>query len=495
MSLPTLPTAPPSPMGKGTLSRQLVLRTTALVALVTVALSVLTALASFQILQNQLDDRIQSAIERPSRTPHNGTDDQTSPGDPGGSGLIRIDAALTRNSAGAVAVVQSGYITRPDDVSEATVVSLLVALSEQTDGSPVTTPVAGGGLYRIQVQQRDLNGTTITTLVGLPYSEVTTPMTSQLIMAGLLTIGAVILSYVAARRVVETSLRPLTRLAATANQVSNLPLESGDGHVPIRVAPQDANPASEVGQVGLAFNHMLDNVENALAVRHRSETKVRQFVADASHELRNPLASIRGYAELTRRGSDELPEDAAHALGRIEAESERMSALVQDLLLLARLDSEPTLDLQPTDVTEIVLNAVSDARAANSDHTWALDLPEEPVTATADAHRLHQVVANLLANARTHTPAGTRVETALRAEGGVAVISVTDNGPGVPAEIRESVFERFTRADASRVRQAGGSSTGLGLAIVSAVVNAHGGQVGLESEPGRTTFSVRIPLA
>ncbi|MCB0913614.1 MAG: hypothetical protein KDB60_18570, partial [Propionibacteriaceae bacterium] len=232
MSLPTLPTAPPSPMGKGTLSRQLVLRTTALVALVTVALSVLTALASFQILQNQLDDRIQSAIERPSRTPHNGTDDQTSPGDPGGSGLIRIDAALTRNSAGAVAVVQSGYITRPDDVSEATVVSLLVALSEQTDGSPVTTPVAGGGLYRIQVQQRDLNGTTITTLVGLPYSEVTTPMTSQLIMAGLLTIGAVILSYVAARRVVETSLRPLTRLAATANQVSNLPLESGDGHVP-----------------------------------------------------------------------------------------------------------------------------------------------------------------------------------------------------------------------------------------------------------------------
>ncbi len=189
-------------------------------------------------------------------------------------------------------------------------------------------------------------------------------MTSQLMMAGLLTLGAILLSYVGARRVVERSLRPLTRLAATATQVSNLPLDSGDGNVPIRVAPGDANPASEVGQVGLAFNHMLDNVEGALAARHRSETKVRQFVADASHELRNPLASIRGYAELTRRGSEELPDDAAHALGRIEAESERMSALVQDLLLLARLDSEPTLDLQPTDLTEIVLNAVSDARAA-----------------------------------------------------------------------------------------------------------------------------------
>jgi two-component system OmpR family sensor kinase len=320
-------------------------------------------------------------------------------------------------------------------------------------------------------------------------------MSSQLIMTGLLTLGAILLSYIGARRVVERSLRPLTRLAATATQVSNLPLDSGEGHVPIRVAPGDANPASEVGQVGLAFNHMLDNVEGALAARHRSETKVRRFVADASHELRNPLASIRGYAELTRRGSEELPGDAAHALNRIEAESERMSVLVQDLLLLARLDSEPTLDLQPTDLTEIVLNTVSDARAASTDHTWSLNLPEEVVIGRADAHRLHQVVANLLANARTHTPPGTAVETALSAADGWAVISVTDNGPGVPAEIQDSVFERFTRADVSRVRQAGGSSTGLGLAIVSAVVNAHGGRVDLESRPGHTRFTIRIPLA
>lgn len=489
MTVATGPVAVPSPMGKGTLSRQLVLRTTALVALVTVALSMFTALASFQILQNQLDDRLHTAISRPVGT---GGGNMTSPNDepangpsdPAGSGLIRIERIAQTGKYATVAA--------PDGL---TADGLAALLKLDAGNDPKTVALPGLGLYRVLVQEREWARIEVVTVVALPYSEVTSPMTSQLIMAGLLTIGAILVSYVGARRVVERSLRPLTRLAATATHVSNLPLESGEGHVPVRVAPADANPASEVGQVGIAFNHMLDNVEYALAARHRSETKVRRFVADASHELRNPLASIRGYAELTRRGADELPADAAHALGRIEAESERMSALVQDLLLLARLDSEPTLELHPTDVTEIVLNAVSDARAASSDHVWALDLPDDVVIARADPHRLHQVVTNLLANARTHTPEGTRVETSLRAADGWAVITVTDNGPGVPAEIRDSVFERFTRADVSRVRQAGGSSTGLGLAIVSAVVNAHGGQVTLESRPGSTTFAIRIPLA
>ncbi len=480
MTLPVpVAMAVPSPMGKGTLSRQLVVRTTALVALVTVVLTLFLALASFQILERQLDDRLQAASGRPGRIPASTDNDQNGPADPAGSGLIRLDEL--REGIWRVT-------SAPDSLTKDAATALTdLALSN----APVTENVRGLGLYRFLVVQR--NG--LNTIVGLPYSEVSRPMISLLIMAGLLTLAAILLSYVGARRVVERSLRPLTRLAATATQVSNLPLDSGDGNVPIRVAPGDANPASEVGQVGLAFNHMLDNVEGALAARHRSETKVRQFVADASHELRNPLASIRGYAELTRRSSEELPDDAAHALGRIEAESERMSALVQDLLLLARLDSEPTLDLQPTDLTEIVLNAVSDARAADSDHTWSLNLPEDVVMGRADAHRLHQVVANLLANARTHTPPGTRVETALSTQDGWAVISVTDNGPGVPAEIQESVFERFTRADVSRVRKAGGSSTGLGLAIVAAVVNAHGGRVELDSRPGYTRLTIRVPLA
>lgn len=333
MTLPVpVKTAAPSPMGKGTLSRQLVVRTTALVALVTVALSLFTALASFQILQRQLDDRLEAAISRQLRGGPGGLDYQNGPGDLGGSGLIRIDAPMDGYELRVNGEVVAYYVSsHPESITEEMVTQLLGM--EATAGA-VTKPVPGGGLYRFVVRERGA----VKTVVGLPYTAVTAPMSSQLIMTGLLTLGAILLSYIGARRVVERSLRPLTRLAATATQVSNLPLESGDGHVPIRVAPGDANPASEVGQVGLAFNHMLDNVEGALAARHRSETKVRRFVADASHELRNPLASIRGYAELTRRGSEELPADAAHALGRIEAESERMSALVQDLLLLARLD-------------------------------------------------------------------------------------------------------------------------------------------------------------
>jgi two-component system OmpR family sensor kinase len=175
-----------------------------------------------------------------------------------------------------------------------------------------------------------------------------------------------------------------------------------------------------------------------------------------------------------------------------------MSHLVEDLLLLARLDSGPDLDLAPTDLTEIVINAVNDARAAGPEHVWQLDLPEEPVLAVGDRHRLHQVVANLLANARTHTPAGTRVESSVSIADGQAVITVTDNGPGIPLEIQDQVFERFTRADTSRVRAAGavqGKSTGLGLAIVSAVVEAHRGTVQVSSQPGHTKFAVRLPLA
>jgi two-component system OmpR family sensor kinase len=221
-------------------------------------------------------------------------------------------------------------------------------------------------------------------------------------------------------------------------------------------------------------------------------------VADASHELRNPLAAIRGYAELTRRDREKIPTDAAYAMSRVESEAERMSKLVEDMLLLARLDSGPDLDLQPCDLSEIVINAVSDARAAGPDHVWQLNLPQYPVIAQGDQHRLYQVMINLLANARTHTLPGTKVHTGVSVDGTEAVLTVTDNGPGIPPEVSGRVFQRFARGDASRMRApdaATGGSTGLGLAIVAAVVEAHHGTVTVTSEPGYTQFIVRLPLA
>lgn len=473
----TLPA--PAPMAKGTLGRQLVVRTTALVAAATIVLSLFTALASFQILQAQLDGRLESAIG--ARRPGGYPGSTSKPADPEGSGLIR----LVQWAPGST---MFNPLQAPDSLTDEAVAQLVVLDPSDT---PVTMTIEGLGLYRVMVVYRD----GLINVAALPFSAVTIPLTRQLMMAAVLTLGAIALAGFGARQVVANSLRPLRRLAGTASQVAALPLASGAGNLPVRVPPQDIDPRSEVGQVGVAFNQMLDHVEGALEARHRSETKVRQFVADASHELRNPLAAIRGYAELTRHDQAELPANTAHALSRIESESDRMSALVEDLLLLARLDSQPTLALQPTDVTQIVLNAVDDARVAGTDHRWGLDLPEEALIAQADPYRLHQVVANLLANARVHTPPGTSVVTSLRLEDGQVVIRVTDDGPGVPAELHDTVFERFTRAEASRVRHQGGSSTGLGLAIVTAVVGAHGGRVEMSSHPGTTTFTIRIPAA
>ena len=281
--------------------------------------------------------------------------------------------------------------------------------------------------------------------------------------------------------IVGRSLRPLQRVASTARQVSTMPLDRGEVDIGVRVPERDTDPRTEVGQVGAALNQMLGHVSDALTARQASETRVRQFVADASHELRTPLAAIRGYAELARR--DEADTDGvAHALRRVESESARMTTLVDDLLLLARLDSGRPLSRDEVDLTMLVVDAVSDARVAGPDHRWQMDLPEEPVTTIGDSARLHQVLANLLANARTHTPPGTVVSCGLRSDRHGAVITVTDNGPGIPPELQAEVFNRFVRGDSSRSRAAG--STGLGLAIVSAVTAAHGGSVG-RAEPAR----------
>ncbi|MCA0338038.1 MAG: HAMP domain-containing histidine kinase [Actinobacteria bacterium] len=332
-----------------------------------------------------------------------------------------------------------------------------------------------------------------TSVVGVPTGAVDRTLASliEIVTAGLL-LGLAIVG-VGGNWLVRRNLAPLARVADTAKQVSRLRLDSGEVALPARVSPRDADGHTEVGQVGQALNTLLDNVEDALKSRQHSEMRVRQFVADASHELRTPLASIRGYAELSRREREPVPPTVTHALGRVESEALRMQGLVEDLLLLARLDSGRPLEREPVDITLLTMDVVSDAHAAAPDHQWELDLPEEPIEISGDRARLHQVLANLLANARTHTPEGTRVITRIRREGAHVRVSVEDNGPGIPADLQPNVFERFTRGDDSRARVSG--STGLGLSIVAAVAGAHAGRVELESAPGRTVFSVLLPAS
>ena len=366
-------------------------------------------------------------------------------------------------------------------------------------------------------------------ITGLPLSSVESTL-SQIAGAELIVFLCVlVLAGVLGTVLVRLSLRPLRRVAVTAARVAELPLDSGEVSLPTGVPDND--PRTEVGRVGAAFNRMLYHVEKALGRREASEARLRRFAADASHELRTPLSAIRGYAELALRNPGPVPEDVAHALRRIQSESSRMGVLVDDLLLLARLDAGRPLEREPVDLSRLAIETTSDARVARDDHRWRLDLPDEPVLVQGDEHRLHQVLANLLSNAGQHTPPGSTVSVALALGGaspgdalpgdalsgdalpgagpgagavqrGVVPpgprveLSITDDGPGIPPELLPELFERFTRGDTGRARvaSAAGKSTGLGLAIVDAVVAAHGGGIIVTSRPGMTRFAILLPL-
>jgi two-component system OmpR family sensor kinase len=329
-------------------------------------------------------------------------------------------------------------------------------------------------------------------IAGMPLSPIQSVLRDVEVAEIVVFAAALVLTGVIGTGWVRLSLRPLRRVAATATRVAQLPLASGEVTLPERVP--DADPRTEVGQVGAAFNRMLGHVEAALARRAASEARLRRFAADASHELRTPLAAIRGYAELARRHPGPVPGDIAHALARVEAESARMSMLVDELLLLAQLDAGRPLAREPVDLSRLAIDATSDARAASPDHRWQLELPGEPVMVRGDEHRLRQVLANLVANAGRHTPAGTTVTVALAEQAGGAgtvQLSVSDDGPGIAPDLLPGLFERFVRGDSSRSRSAG--STGLGLAIVDAVTTAHGGSVDVTSRPGHTCFTITLP--
>ncbi|TQL69307.1 two-component system OmpR family sensor kinase [Nocardioides albertanoniae] len=349
----------------------------------------------------------------------------------------------------------------------------------------------GQGRFRVVAQAVavDPTGERAVLVMGLPTDEVENTIDSLVFWEAALTILGVLAAAGAGYLVVRRQLRPLREVAATAHTVAAMPLSSGEVEVAERVPARLTDDDTEVGQVGAALNTLLDHVETSLAQRHRNEQQVRQFVADASHELRTPLTTIRGYTELAQQ----RPEAVPTALGKVEEESLRMTALVEDLLLLARLDQGRPLARDPVDLTRLLLEAVDDARVVDASRTWRLELPPgaDPdaaeVIVTGDDQRLHQVITNLLTNERRHTPAGTTVTVRVRPGG----FDVHDDGPGFPPGLVPHAFERFTRADEARQRDGG---AGLGLALVHAIVTSHGGTVTLRSVPGDATIAVRLPV-
>ncbi len=351
---------------------------------------------------------------------------------------------------------------------------------------------SGSERWRLMVRQLD-DGTII--IVGQSLASVDEAV-DRLVAAELI-VGVGVLAVLAAVGVgvVQASLRPLTEIEHTAVAIAA-------GDLTRRVPRHDSD--TEVGRLASAFNTMITQIEGAFAARAASEERMREFVADASHELRTPLTTIRGFAELYRQGAARSPEETEALLLRIEGEAARMGLLVEDLLLLARLDQARPLTFAPVELRVLASDAATAARAVAPDRDIALEATGTPVLVIGDEPRLRQVIGNLMTNALTHTPGGTPIVVRVRTEDRLAVVEVSDAGPGLTEEQQRRVFERFYRVDKARTRRAAGtteavvphSGSGLGLAIVAALVAAHSGTVCVESTPGvGATFAVRLPLA
>ncbi|PFG35171.1 sensor histidine kinase [Sanguibacter antarcticus] len=501
-----------------TLRRRLVVVLVSLLIGVAATIGTLSTLALRESLVDQLDERLDQASIR-ALGAHEGPrvdaqNDATAAGEPaartGGTRALDVPPpGLDTPGQGAGTVTLSirnnielsGYIDAVGSYQSLTDEQIVVLEEVEPDGRPRTVSLDDLGPYRV-VAERTADGTLVVT--GLSSQDVTATVSQYLAVEVIIAALGILTAALAGGALVRRELRPLERVVATATRVSQVPLHRGEVAELERVPDADTDPGTEVGKVGSAVNRLLDHVEGALAARHESETQVRQFVADASHELRTPLASIRGYAELVRRMPDEVPDDVLHAMERVESESLRMTTLVEDMLLLARLDAGRPLGSEEVDLTALALDAVSDAHAAGPDHRWRLDLPEteesdddiddpSPTIVLGDEGRLRQVLVNLLANARVHTPVGTTIVTSVRSDGETVVLTVRDDGPGIPESLRNHLFQRFSRGNAAR--SPGSGSTGLGLAIVDAVVRAHRGRIDVDGTPGATTFTVTLPVA
>jgi two-component system OmpR family sensor kinase len=388
--------------------------------------------------------------------------------------------------AGGTILTKKSFVYGPSAPAEPDLRAPLPSTDESTEPGLFTTGALGGSSLRYRVLVQDVflqpGGQHGVLIVAIPLSEIRQTL-GRLLLIELLVSGAVLLGLgFLSWWLVRRGLRPLEEIGVTAGAIAA-------GDLTKRVEPTDER--TEIGRLGVALNAMLAQIEAAFEERRASESRLRRFVADASHELRTPLTSIRGYAELFRRGADSRPDDLAKSMQRIEAEASRMGLLVDDLLLLARLDQGRPLEREPVDVAQVAADAVESARAIE---------PHRPITVGSngsafvlgDEARLRQVADNLLDNVRVHTQPDTPVDVKVERIGHQVVLSVADQGPGMPVEVLARVFERFYRGDPARSRGTGG--VGLGLSIVSAIVDAHGGRVTCSSPEGAgTTFEISLP--
>ncbi|MFI0816857.1 ATP-binding protein [Streptomyces sp. NPDC021098] len=421
--------AHPSPRGRKntraaarrpwSLRTRLVVSAVSLIAVVCAVIGTVTTIALKSYLEGQVDNNLRSsaggamrkASEQPNSIDPRGPESiffLNGPGQPIGTAGARLgtDGKAIKSGKSNDEAMLPDFSNAAQRVDKLTSSQEKALTSIPLDDKVHAVDLPGLGSYRAVAKWNPRDGGII---MAFPLNQTQDTVNTLILVEVCVAAAGLVAAGLAGATMVGISLRPLRRVAATATRVSELPLHSGEVALRERVPASEADPRTEVGQVGAALNRMLGHIESALAARQESETRVRQFVADASHELRTPLASIRGYAELTRRGREEIGPDTRHALGRVESEAGRMTGLVEDLLLLARLDAGRPLECAEVDLSPLVVDAVSDARALGSDHGWRLELPDEPALVYGDSARLHQVLVNLLGNARNHTPAGTTV--------------------------------------------------------------------------------------
>ena len=470
------------------LRTRLVLVAMALLVAICGAVGVVSYASMDMYFNKQLDKQLEQASSRandfgrpPSNFPSSGRPD---PLEARGQGAGTLNARIDGSS-----VINSGLLNANGRRVALSTEDKQVLLSLPRDNRPVDRSLSNGD-YRLVAVETTYGDVIVT---GLPLADKQNAEASLVWTMVFVSLGGLVLIGLAGTVIIRRTMRPLEQLSEVATKVSRLPLDAGEVALAVRVPPSASHPGTEVGSVGHALNQMLNNVSRALEARQESETKVRQFVADASHELRTPLTAIRGYTELLRM-TENFTDDGRKSLARVQSQSERMTTLVEDLLLLARLDEGQPLKVTDVDLTQLVIETVSDEKVMAPDHIWKLQLPDEPITVRGDATQLHQVLANLLSNARKHTDPGTTVVTGVTLSAdGSAVVTVTDNGPGIPLGFQGRIFSRFARADAARSGSEG--TSGLGLSIVESIVQAHGGSVEVTSQPGRTEFTLRLPAA